>query len=595
MNKRVFIGICALILAMLATASTSYALPTVNNKNNSGAGSLRDAIINANNGDTIDFSPGLSGTIVLASPPLTLSKNLTIIGPGAGVLGVDGNGGVGIFRLTTGTTAISGLRISNGFVSGAGGGISVDGGNLTLNNCSISGNDSESGGGAVVFGGSSLTIINSTVSGNISAVEGGGISNRGGTLTMINSTINGNRAPQGGGVSADGGMTTILNCTITDNGNTSVASGAVGGLRVAVGSAVNIKNTIVANNIVAGTSIPDVGGSVNSQFNNLIGASMGSSGFSTTNDLLDVNPQLSPLAANGGTTRTQALMTGSPAIDAGNNTGAPATDQRGVARPQNTIVDIGAFESGVSAWTGLTTTGANVNADLGTVTVTFSGVSSAGTTAQVPIDPAAAGSLPSGYSLGVGFPAYEITTTAVYTAPITVCVQVPSVTNPAVFNALAFFHSEGGILVNRTSTRDFASKTICALVNSLSPFVVAEDLAPTAANVSVGGRVVDFYGNPISRAKVSITGQNGETRWTITGSLGRYRFDEIAVGGAYVVSVSQKRYRFDSQILTVSDDILNADFTALPESEKYSEPVAEIKLLGSVLTQIAPSSRAQRE
>lgn len=87
---------------------------------------------------------------------------------------------------------------------------------------------------------------------------------------------------------------------------------------------------------------------------------------------------------------------------------------------------------------------------LGAVSVTFPGVSQAGTTTQIPILPSAAGILPGGYSFGTGYPAYEITTTAVYSVPVTVCLQVPGVTDLNIFNALTLFHSEGGLLVDRT-------------------------------------------------------------------------------------------------------------------------------------------------
>lgn len=73
------------------------------------------------------------------------------------------------------------------------------------------------------------------------------------------------------------------------------------------------------------------------------GAGVGYSAFNTL--LTDVaDPKLGPLADNGGPTLTMALLPGSPAIDAGSAVGAPATDQRGVARPQGPGVDIGAFE-----------------------------------------------------------------------------------------------------------------------------------------------------------------------------------------------------------------------------------------------------------
>ena len=206
-----------------------------------------------------------------------------------------------------------------------------------------------------------------------------------------------------------------------------------------------------------------------------------------------------------------------------------------------------------------------------TASVTFSSVSTEGTTTAVPIDPTTAGTLPSGYSLGTGYPAFDITTTAIYAAPITVCLQAPGENNPTIFATLRILHNEGGTLVDRTilppdsPAPDFATKTICARVNSLSPFVVAQHLAPTAASVSVGGRVSEAKGNPISRAWVSITNTNGETHSAMTNSFGYYRFNEVPVGQTYVISVRHKIYQFNSQVLTIFEEIRDADFTAEPQ------------------------------
>lgn len=536
-------------------------------------GSLRERIEIANAGDTIVFQAGLSGPISLITQ-IVINKNLTISGPGADVIRVSGLNNSRVFSIGAGNVTISGLRITQGFASGAGGGVVVDDANLTLNNCLINNNDAESGGGLLVAGGT-LTVTNSTISGNSSAVEGGGISVRGSgsTLVLTNSTISGNQAPNGGGISVDfGGTATILNSTISGNGISSPQTGDVGGLRISGGSTVNLKNTIVADNIGSPTAPTDIGGTVNSQGNNLIENTTGATvNGNTTGNITGQDPQLIALASNGGTTLTQALLAGSPAIDAGNNSGAPATDQRGVVRPQNASVDIGAFESGVAAWTGATATGTNITVTMGTVTTNFLVVGTAGTTTAVPIDPTTVGAVPSGYSFGAGFPAYEITTTATYTAPITVCLQVPSTTPLATFNALRILHYVNGtptddtILLPNTPAPDFATKTICARVNSLSPFVVAEDLSPSAANVSVGGRVSTSNGSGISRVRVSITNQNGETRSATTNTFGFYRFAEIPAGETYVISAFHKRYQFNSRVLTVSDDIQNADFMAEPE------------------------------
>lgn len=148
---------------------------------------------------------------------------------------------------------------------------------------------------------------------------------------------------------------------------------------------------------------------------------------------------------------------------------------------------------------------------------------------------------------------------------------VPSTTPLAIFNTLRILHYVNGtptddtILLPNTPAPDFATKTICARVNSLSPFVVAENLAPSAANVSVGGQVSDSNGNSISRARISITNQNGETRSVMTNTFGFYRFDEVPAGETYIISAFHKRWQFNSQVITVSDEIQNADFTAEPE------------------------------
>jgi hypothetical protein len=120
-----------------------------------------------------------------------------------------------------------------------------------------------------------------------------------------------------------------------------------------------VKNTIVAQNmVVPGGSNSDVNGIFVSQGHNLIGSG-GGIGFvnGVNGDLVGtflnpIDPKLGPLANNGGPTKTHALLAGSPAIDRGDNTGVPATDQRGAGFPRvkdgnfdgTAVVDIGAIE-----------------------------------------------------------------------------------------------------------------------------------------------------------------------------------------------------------------------------------------------------------
>jgi Beta-propeller repeat/WD40-like Beta Propeller Repeat len=126
-----------------------------------------------------------------------------------------------------------------------------------------------------------------------------------------------------------------------------------------------------------------------------------------------------------------------------------------------------------------TPAGGNVSVALSGVNLTFAGVTAAGNTTATPIDPASAGQTPGGYTVDGGGPAYEVQTTASYTAPIQVCFNVSAVNDPATFAALRVLHGEGGVLVDRTilapdaPAPDFASRTLCARVSSLSPFVIA--------------------------------------------------------------------------------------------------------------------------
>jgi hypothetical protein len=122
--------------------------------------------------------------------------------------------------------------------------------------------------------------------------------------------------------------------------------------------------------------------------------------------------------------------------------------------------------------------GGNGRAD--DITVNFDNVQNSGTTSAELIDPQWAGELPPGYQIVGADLAFEIWTTATYTPPVTVCFVLSSL-NPDVFAAARIFHNDGGGLVDVTSSKDFATQTICADVNSLSPFIVLRPTRPTPA------------------------------------------------------------------------------------------------------------------
>jgi len=189
--------LCAVAIPMHATTIT------VTNTNDSGPGSLRQALADANDHDTITFS--VTGTIGLTSGELLVNKVITISGPGAASLALDGNGNSRVFHIgSRRPVSISGLTITNGDgASGGGGAIWNDHGALTLNNCAVDFNGAAYLAGGIYNDGSNgtatTTILNSTVSGNFASYAGGGIYNDasdGGraTLTIMNSTINSNGA-----------------------------------------------------------------------------------------------------------------------------------------------------------------------------------------------------------------------------------------------------------------------------------------------------------------------------------------------------------------------------------------------------------------
>jgi hypothetical protein len=303
---------------------------TVINNSDSGAGSLRQAIIDANAtvaDDIIDFNfaTGTSPytiTLAAALPSIETTSTagtLTITGLRASSLTIDANqGNFSIFTINTGSNlSVSGVTVTGANTLGSGGAFKNNG---------------------------TLTVTNSTLSGNSASNNGGGINNNfSGTLTVTNSTLSGNSAGAGGGIFNDGTLT-VTNSTLS--GNTTGGFGGGGGIYNSTGT-LNIANTIIANSTKGG----DYGGfgtvnliSPSTAANNLV--SQGSFTWATTKTSAEIN--LGTLANNGGTTQTLALLTGSVAIGAANATisnAAPVNglDQRGYTR-SSTTPSIGAYE-----------------------------------------------------------------------------------------------------------------------------------------------------------------------------------------------------------------------------------------------------------
>ena len=315
------------------------------------------------------------GTLTLTSS--VIKDNSAAGGPdNGGAIGGGINNGFGTVSLNDST--VSGNVARGGAGSdggpGEGGGVANDFGTVTLDRSTVSGNfavggnggsggPGEGGGVANDFG--TVTLDRSTVSGN-SAVggnggsggpgEGGGVVNDSGTVYVFNSTVSGNVArggagaagvgsPHGGGVFNGVGSLIVTHSTIAAN---VVPAGFLedGGGLFNFEGAVLLKNTIVAANRAAVDLVNGEFGDIFSDGFNLAGSASGLivPGPSDQFNLTAAALRLGPLQNNGGPTFTHALLCGSPAIDAGDNTDAPATDQRGFLRIVGGVIDIGAYE-----------------------------------------------------------------------------------------------------------------------------------------------------------------------------------------------------------------------------------------------------------
>jgi hypothetical protein len=345
--------------------------------------------------DDIVFASGLSGTIEIGSAtgfglypetPMNIQGNGQITLRGASsnldyvVYTGTGYGASPGFPVTISGLTITGGHAANNTFTNRGGGIYNQDATLTVSNSVITGNHADDDGGGIYTNAGSLTLVNSTVSNNTggsgSDAYGGGIYSLNSPIVIRNSTLSGNTVGGDGGgiyVSSSGDRSlTIENSTIANNSSTANSSddegggvwiccgdpaqrldiksstitgnrvggsfGAGGGVyaALAVASDVTIQNSILANN--SGT----VG-------NDLYLVEGGQIAFSLIKDpanstdppatlvftgpnITGVDPQLGPLANNGGPTQTQAPSSASPVIDKGASLGL-TTDQRGVLRP----------------------------------------------------------------------------------------------------------------------------------------------------------------------------------------------------------------------------------------------------------------------
>jgi predicted outer membrane repeat protein len=358
-----------LLFVCLTAPQTLAATFTINQAGDAGdltcdaTCTLRDAVDDANaagTDDTISFDSSVTNITLTNEIQILNAGSLFINGPGANVLTIDGGAGTNrIFYMFVARVTITGVTLTGGnstgaSFSGVGGAICAIITTLILNDVHVTANSASSisgAGGVYIDRGINSEIINSTFSAN-SAFNCGGFYSDLGTVRVNNSTFSGNSATggTGGGFCSDGDITLR---SVTFSGNSAVNGG---GIRHSRGT-LNLGNTIVAGNTVTGIA-PNIlgGGTITSAGYNLIGNNQGvmvtipAGNPNANQDIVGtsdvpINPVLGPLQNNGGTTPTHALLSGSPAINAGNNANAPsATDQRGFPRIISGRTDMGAYE-----------------------------------------------------------------------------------------------------------------------------------------------------------------------------------------------------------------------------------------------------------
>jgi hypothetical protein len=587
-RRRFTIFFVFLLVFVCLAAEAKAATFTVTNLNDGGAGSLRQAITDANNSageHIINFQAGLTGIIDLQSALPNLSAPMIINGPGADLLTV--RRGAGIFRIfrITSAIALNGLTVANGvardpgdpeFIVGRGSGILVQG-SLVLNNCRVTGNGAS---GSIVEGGGiynsgTLVVRNSEITNNIVVFIGSTGHNYGsgiyniGTATIEDSTISGNSF---GAAIHNERFMTISRSSITNNNavqgtsrtrgifsirqnpgfpnsilieNSTISGNSNDGAFLYGGSPMEVRSSTITNNrygltieetcrldnsIIAGNLLEDAYGNyaANSSYN-LIGNGTGTNLVNGQNGNIvgttqaPIDAQLAPLGNYGGRTPTHRLLNTSPAINAGNPTDFPVTDQRGVVRPVGGIADIGAFEFNLTPHRFLPKGGLNANYNQ-TLTA-FSDVPEPVFTFAV-----TEGALPPGLSLA-----------------------------PLETNAVALAGTP-------TSTGTF-NFTITA--TTTGGFTISASYSLTIQNavsfVGVSGRVLTSDGKPVRRAFVLLFDANGNViKQVFTNPFGYYRFKDIQAGEAYGFKIVAKNRRFTQQNVTVNGELNDFNFIAAP-------------------------------
>jgi predicted outer membrane repeat protein len=480
--------------------------------------SLRAAVEQANNlpsNDRVLFNLPANSTITLTVANngdifILNSGTLQIIGTGANNLTISGGIGTNrIFYNNLATVTISGVTLTGGdgtslVNNGNGGAIYSNGGSLTLDSVNVTNNIATQGGGVYVTDGT-ISITNSTFSNNISRNGGGGAIFLGSTSSIINSTFSANSAAgSGGAVKFDRGTHLITGSTFSAN-NGGVRGGAIDGSSFTTPAILTIVNSTISGN----TAVE--GGGISNQGNITL------RNVTITNNTAN---------SGGGISALFGVLNFGNTIVAGNIT--PIGSAPEIQNSGGTIISAGGNlvgdSPGDSGNTGLPiayqpTDIRDVNPMLGALTI-----ANGGTTPT--------------HALLPGSPAIDRGLNAL----------APASTDQRGFPRIVDGDGDG------TATVDIGSYEVQA--------------APTAATVTVSGRVTTAQSRGIRNVVVTMTDSNGNIRTATTTSFGYFRFDDVAAGETYIFAARGKRFSFgqNTQVHSIMEDTSNINFVASEQS-----------------------------
>ena len=606
-----------LLLVLTFSISSSAATFTVNttsdgNDSNAGNGvcasgfvtpvcTLRAAVQEANalpGDDVINFAPSLANqTITLSSllaSDIDIQSNVVIDATGVNGITVASNNVLNltsrIFEVSNSTVTMNNFRIAGGRLLlatlGGGGGILSRNSNLTLNNMKVQDNGvliTGDGGGIYVLGGT-FNLNNSLVDNNfltVSTTGGGGIFATGGAAVNVNhSSITNNTALlDGGGILNTGGSTlNLVESTVSDNFSLGLGGGVANRAVALVVTRATIKRSLISGNrpflgivgTLGGSAVSNVGTDVISDAlmtvtdSTITGNSATAVGGGISNTLGDMSLTNNTISQNNSTVGGGGVVNVAGVLGLGR-----VFMRNNIVAKNNDLIGtniIGTDALGIFNSLGNNIMGSNFGAEASFEASVFVGV-----TPQPNANADVVGNVVIGNQI-IDPLLGPLQDNGGPTKTRAISSASPALNRG---NSCVYFNTCLNPLDN--SSLDLATdqrSTGFIRMSGLSVDVGAYEvqLGPTAANVSVAGRVANGK-RGVAKAYVYLTDLNGNTRMAMTNQFGYYRFDNVRVGQSYIVEVKNKQFAFSPQVLYLTEEMLDFDFSpvtyGLPNTGKY--------------------------